>query len=204
MQKALFLSILWAGAGWAQSNLDANSIVVTVSRTTVLAPTDATFLINVSADITVPIDQVLAAVDFGLTMSDIVSIGAYPMYPPYGGGVSPSQVNYGLRLNVAISQIKDTIDKLEKLRKGTPSGIDLSYSTSGIGPNQAAMDAAHEKALPDLMADARKRAQSIASAAQLKVGGIQGVNESYYFPAGYSGPVQPVVTFTAMVRFAAQ
>jgi len=100
--------------------------------------------------------------------------------------------------------VKDTVDKLETLRKTAPTGIDLSYSTSGIGPSQASVDDAHEKALPDLMGDARKRAQAVASAAQLKLGSIQAVNESYYSPSGYNGPVQPVVTFNATVRFAAQ
>jgi hypothetical protein len=204
MRKAILLSIVWAYAGWAQSNLDANSIIVTVSRTLVLVPTDATFLINVGADISVPINQVLAAVDFGLTTSDIVSINSYGMYPPYVTATAPSRVTYVLRLNVAISKVKDTIDKLETLRKATPTGIDLSYSTSGIGPSQVAVDDAHEKALPDLMGDARKRAQAVASAAQLKLGAIQAVNESYYSPSGYNGPVQPVVTFSATVRFASQ
>jgi hypothetical protein len=203
MRKIIFLSILWAGVSWAQSNLDANSIVVSVSRTTVLVPTDATFLINVSADFTVPIDQVLAAVDFGLTVSDIVSIGTYGMYPPYVTS-TPTRVNYGLRLTVPISKIKDTIDKLEKLRKSTDAGIDLTYNTTGIGPSQAAVDDAHEKILPDLMADARKRAQSLATAAQLKLGAIQAVNESYYMPSGYAPAQQPVITFSAVVRFAAQ
>ena len=203
MRKVILLSIFWACAGWSQSNLDANSIVVTVSRTLVLVPTDATFLINVGADISVPIDQVLAAVDFGLTTSDIVSINSYGMYPPYVPS-APSRVTYVLRLTVAISKVKDTVDKLETLRKTAPTGIDLSYSTSGIGPSQASVDDAHEKALPDLMGDARKRAQAVASAAQLKLGSIQAVNENYYSPNGYNGPVQPVVTFSATVRFAAQ
>jgi hypothetical protein len=54
------------------------------------------------------------------------------------------------------------------------------------------------------MADARKRAQGVASAAQLKLGAIQAVNENYYSPSVYNGPVQPVVTFSATVRFASQ
>src|SRR5690348_15739939 len=100
MRKAFILSLLWAGAGWSQVNLDANSIVVTASRVVVLAPTDATFMIAVGADITVPVSQVLAAVDFGLTMNDVVGISSYPMYPPYGTSVGPSRVTYTLRLTV--------------------------------------------------------------------------------------------------------
>ncbi len=100
--------------------------------------------------------------------------------------------------------MKETIDKLEKLRKGTDTGIDLAYSTSGFGPTQAAIDEAHEKALPELMASARKQAQSLATAAQLKLGAIQGVTEGYSYPTSYPGPVQPIVTFSAVLRFAAQ
>ena len=203
MRQAFLLLMLGASAVWAQPTLDANSIVVTVSRTTVLVPTDATFIINVGADFTVPVEQVLAAVDFGLTVSDIVSINSYAVYPPYIAS-SPTRVTYALRLTVPIAKIKDTIDKLEKLRKSTDAGIDLSYNTTGIGPSQAAVEDAHEKALPDLMGDARKRAQSLAGAAQLKLGAIQAVNESYYVPSGYAPAQQALVTFSATVRFAAQ
>ena len=74
--------------------------------------------------------------------------------------------------------MKETIDKLEKLRKSTDAGVDLSYVTSVIGPTEAAVADAREKALPGLIADARTKAQSIATAAQLKLGGIQAVSES--------------------------
>ena len=154
------------------------------------------------ADSSVPIEQVLAIVDFGLTASDIVGVNSYPMPPMYPS--SPTRVTYMFRLTVAATKMKETIDKLEKLRKGTDTGIDLSYSTTGFGPTQAATDDAHEKALPDLMASARKQAQSLATAAQLKLGAIQGVTEAYSYPPSHPGPVQPMVTFSAVVRFAAQ
>jgi len=54
------------------------------------------------------------------------------------------------------------------------------------------------------MNDARNRAQSIAAAAGLKLGNIQAVNDSYAYPVGSVGPVQPVVTVSAIVRFSAQ
>jgi hypothetical protein len=66
----------------------------------------------------------------------------------------------------------------------------------------AAIDDAHEKALPDLMANARKQAQSLATAAQLKLGAFQGVTEGYSYATTYPGPVQPMVTFSAVVRLA--
>jgi hypothetical protein len=204
MRNFVLLSILVTGAASAQGFPDANSIVVTATKTVVLVPTDVTFMLNLSADISTPMDQVLAAVDFGLTTADIVSINSYPV-PPIYTAPTPNRVTYVFRLSVPASKMKDTIDKLEKLRKNTDTGIDLSYSTTAIGPSQAAVDDAHEKALPDLMAAARKQAQALATAAQLKLGAIQGVSEGYSYPSGYPAVVyQPVITFSAVVRFAAQ
>ena len=203
MRKAFLLTLVWAGVASAQANLDANSILVTANKTVVLEPTDATFTITVSADITVPMSQVLAAVDFGLTINDLIGINSYPMYGPYGA-TGPTRVNYTLRLTTPVSQIKSTVDKLEKLRKATDTGMDLSYTTTGIGPSAAAIDAAHAKALPDLMADARKRAENIAAASGLKLGNIQAVSENYYNPSATGGFPQPMVGFSATVRFAAQ
>jgi hypothetical protein len=160
-------------------------------------------MINVGADVTVPIDQVLAAVDFGLTTNDLMNISSYPIGPVYGPP-DPSRITYTFRLSVVVSQMKDTLAKLDNLRKTSPTGIDLSYSTAAFGPNQTAVQAARDKALPDLMTDARNRAQSIATAAGLKLGAIQAVSDSYAYPTGYNGPVQALVTFSAIVRFAAQ
>jgi hypothetical protein len=206
MRKLLAIALLTAGAAWPQQSVDANSIIVAASRTVVLTPTDITFMITVTADMTVPLAQILSAVDFGLTTNDLVGISSFPGYvPPYGSPTGASRISYTFRLSVPMTQMKDTVDKLEKLRKSTDTGVDLAYSTSSVGPTQAAVDAAREKALPELMSDARKRAQDLATAAGLKLGNIQGVSEFYsgYSP-GMPAPAQPVVTFSANVRFAAQ
>ena len=203
MRKAIFAAVLLAGPALAQPALDANSIVVTAARSLVLVPTDATFMVNVSADLGVTLDQILAAVDLGLTAQDLTGINSYPIgpYPPVS---SVSRINYLFRLSVPFSRMKDTVDKLEKLRKTLDTNLDLNYNTSMVGPSQAAVQDAHDKALPELMADARKRAQALAGAAQLKLGAIQAVNEGYTYTGGPAGPVPPSVTFSVVVRFAAQ
>jgi len=207
MRDLILSALLLACAAYAQQlNLDANSIVVTTTKSAVLTPTEVTFMITANVDLTLPLSQVLAAVDFGLTADNLVGVNSYPMppYPPYGGVPTTSRINYTFRLSAPFSNLKDTLDKLEKLRKSADTGIDLSYATATVGPSQAAVQAAHDSALPDLMADAKKRAQAIASAAQLKLGAIQAVSENYYYPGGPSGPAQPYVTFSAVVRFGAQ
>jgi uncharacterized protein YggE len=203
MQRLIFATVLFAGLAHAQypANLDANSIVVTATKAVVLVPTDITFMVNVSADLTVTLDQVLAAVDFGLTAQDLTGISSYPTgpYPP----VAPySRITYLFRLTVPVSKMKETIDKLEKLRKSVDTNMDLSYSTNMVGPSQAAVADAHDKALPDLVADAKKRAESLAAAAGLKLGNIQAVSEGYSYTG--PGPAPANITFTAVVRFAAQ
>jgi len=198
-----FLLLLAGAAHGQQLSPEANSIVVTAARTVVLTPTDVSFLINLNVDFSVTLDQVLSIVDFGLTTNDIVSISSYAVPAPYAPSSAP-RITYTFRLSVPMSRTKDTVDKLEKLRKTTDTGIDLTYSTTAIGPTQAAVDAVREKVLSDLVADARKRAESIAAATGLKLGGIQAVNETYTYPGGYTGPLQPMVTFSAVFRFASQ
>jgi len=80
MRKLWLLSLVLSGVAWPQQvSLDANSIVVTASRTLVLAPTDVSFNLSVNADVTTPTDQILATVDFGLTTDNLVSISSYPV-----------------------------------------------------------------------------------------------------------------------------
>lgn len=203
VRKLVFAAVLFAGPALAQPTLDANSIVVTAAKNVVLVPTDANFMLNVSADWSVTLEQVLAAIDLGLTAQDLTGINSYPIgpYPPVQNA---SRINYVFRLSVPFSQIKSTIDKLDKLRKSLDTGMDLNYNTSMVGPSPDAVQAAHDKALPDLITDARKRAQALADAAQLKLGAIQAVSEGYTYTGGGVGPAPPNVAFSILVRFAAQ
>jgi hypothetical protein len=147
---------------------------------------------------------VLAAIDFGLTAQDLMGINAYPIGPyPYPGAPTYSRITYMFRLSVPFSKMRDTVDKLERMRKTVDSGMDLSYNTSMVGPSQAAAVEARDKVLPDLMADAKTRATALASAAQLKLGAVQAVSEGYTYTGGY-GPAPANVTFSVVVRFSAQ
>src|SRR5260370_1450953 len=135
MRKLIFMAVLVAGSALAQQPLDANSIVVTAAKSMVLIPTDVTFMLTVSADLGLTLDQVLAAIDLGLTAQDLAGINSYPI-GPYQPVPSSSRINYVFRLSVPFSRMKDTVDKLEKLRKTLDTGMDLNYSTSTIGPSQ--------------------------------------------------------------------
>ena len=203
MLRLMIATALFAGLLPAQQALDANSIVVTANKSVVLVPTDATFSLNVSADLGFTLDQVLAALDLGLTAQDLIGISSYPIGPLPPVGNNFSRINYLFRLSVPFPKIKETVDTLEKLRKSLESGMDLTYNTVSVGPGRDAVDDAHDKALPDLIADAKKRAQELAAAAQLKLGGIQAVNEGFAYTGG-PGPVPANITFTIVVRFAAQ
>lgn len=204
MRKLLFAAVLFSGLASAQypTALDANSIVVTASKTVVLVPTEVTFMLNVSADMTLTLDQVLAAIDFGLTAQDLTGISTYPI-GPYPPAPAYSRLTYMFRLSVPFSKLKETADKLEKLRKSVDTGMDLTYMTSMVGPSQSAVTDAREKVLPDLMADAKTRAASLAGAAGLKLGAVQAVSEGYSYTGG-PGPAPANVSFSIVVRFAAQ
>jgi hypothetical protein len=111
MIKLFSTAILLAGTAIAQISLDANSIVVTAVKNVILAPTDVTFMVNVSAEFGVALEQVLTAVDLGLTAQDLTGINSYPIgpYPPVPNA---SRINYVFRLSVPLARMKETVDKL--------------------------------------------------------------------------------------------
>lgn len=196
--------ILLAGPALAQQQLDANSIVVTSYKYVVLIPSEVTFMVTVSADVGSTLDQVLTAVDLGLTAQDLTGIYSYPAGVPYAAAPNASRANYTFRLAVPLTRMKETVEKLDKLRKTLDTGMDLSYTASAVAPTQAAVLEMRDKVLPELVAEARKRAEVLAAAAQLKLGAIQSVSEPYAYTGSPTAPASATMTFSLTVRFQAQ
>ena len=203
MRKLMFSLVLIAGATMAQPSPDANSIVVTAFKTVVLAPTDATFSLFVSVDVAVTLDQVVSAVDLSLTAQDIIGIYWNPFGPDPSVPARP-RISYVFQQSVSFSRLKETLERLETTRNRLAPGMELVYNTLILGPSRTVVEAARDKALPELIAEAKKRAQALADAAQLKLGAIQAVNETNSYPIGSIGAMPPNITFGVIVRFLAQ
>jgi uncharacterized protein YggE len=98
------------------------------------------------------------------------------VYPP----TNDSSLYYQIAFVVAPPAMKEYAKKLDGLRAALPAGITgLQYSAILVA-STAAVETARQATFPLLIADARAKAQAIAAAAGLKLGGIQGIGESSY------------------------
>ena len=184
-------------------------ITVTVSRQLPIAPTEAQFLINIAADGSTTIEQVIAIVrPLGLSAQDLTSVTTFPYGGPfpYTGPPDPSKVNYIFRLAVPTSRVKETVDRINRLRRELDAGMDLQQQMIGIGPAAADIEQARKSILSALLAEARKRAEELADAGGVKLGAVQGVLESPspFGPSLGYGPVQATYVYTLTVRYATQ
>ena len=69
--------------------------------------------------------------------------------------------------------MKDIAKKLDAFRANAAGGLyQPSNIAAALTTSQAAVDAAHQTALPLMLADARAKAQALASAAGVKLGAI--------------------------------
>jgi hypothetical protein len=180
-------------------------ITVTISRQLTAAPSEAQFLINVAADGSKTLEEVVAVVQpLGITASDLVSVTTFPYGGPfpYTGPPDPSKVNYLFRLAAPAAKTKETIDRISRLRRDLDASFDLQQQMVGIGPAAGEVEQARKRMLPELLMEARRRAEELASAANVKVGSVQGMFDSSFAPTGvFYGPVQAAYTYTITVRY---
>jgi hypothetical protein len=112
----------------------------------------------------------------GLPNPTVVAIGLgqdSSRYPP-----NPAQMFYSAAVTIAAGSAIDTANSLERLRTNLPAPIqNLQYSVT-FNASQAKVDAMRETVLPQLMDESRKLAQSLASAAGVKLGGIRAISDA--------------------------
>jgi hypothetical protein len=188
-----------------------DGITVVVSRQLAIAPSEAQFLINIAADQSTTLEQIVTAVQpLGLTAQDLTSVNAFPYSGPfpYTGPPDPSKVNYIFRMTAPANRLKETLDRITRTRRDLDAGMELQHQMMGLGPTAAEVEATRRRLLPELLAEARKRAEEVAAAGSVKVGALQGVIDSSFAspPGGYNqyGPITAVQVYGMTVRFALQ
>jgi uncharacterized protein YggE len=179
------LSLLPIFAFTAFAQLTADGVSTSVTRTVTLTADEADFSIVAAAGLDITQQQVtqifLDAGITGLSLSG-TSLGQnydYSTNPPS----SQTQALYQFTFSVPAAGLKDAAKIMETLRTKPPALLkDFQYSAA-LNASQATVDAMRQTLLPQLLADAQKKAQSLASAAGLKLGSVKGVSESYYASA---------------------
>jgi len=159
-----------------------DGVATTVSRTVTLTADEADFSIVAGADLGTTQQQVAQVfLDAGITgLSNTgTSIGQYTDYST-NQPVPQTQVVYQYAFNVPAAGLKDAARIMEGLRTNPPALLKTFQYAASLNASQATVDAMHQTLLPQLFADAQKRAQLLASAGGLKLGAVKSVSESYY------------------------
>jgi hypothetical protein len=121
------------------------------------------------------------------------------IYDPSTGVSQPigaSQLFYQIAFTTAPAALAGYTKKLDAMRASLPSALASLQYNAALNASQAAVDAAHQTALPQLLQDARTKAQALATATGLKLGGITGVTEANYGAMGGISIPYAVITGT--------
>ena len=207
--KSVLLALLFSAFAFAQEG-----ITVVATKNVEFAPEEVTFSVMVLTDQESSLDDVLkVAKDTGLEAKHLVSISTQPQY--YGPGPAPQvRSAYQFVMPVKFAAMKETSDKFAALRRSLladNSKVEVQIVGTSIGASIATQEKARQDALPDLLAEARRKADALAKVAGLKVGRIVAMTDPYVgIPYGaatspgyyYSGPSVLRSTIALTVRFA--
>jgi uncharacterized protein YggE len=183
--RLLLALLLTSCAAFAQLT---DGVATTVSRTVTLTPDQADFAISAGASLGTTQQQATQVLlDAGL--SNLTLTGT-SLGQAYDYSTSPYTVQtlifYQFAFSIPASGLKDTANTMEKIRTQPPDAFRIFQYSAGLSASPATVEAMHQTLLPQLFADAQKKAQAIATAAGLKLGAIRGVSE-YYYSGGSSG-----------------
>lgn len=148
-------------------------------REVTYTPENAAFTIAGTAPADSTLDDILSALkDLNLQARDLVGISSATnrIGPPVGEPI----VSYLFRVTVPYTQMRGLQERIAATRRAlteAPSKILIGDVSTSIGPTAASIELARQRVLPDLIADARKRADAIARAASLGLGAIVTAND---------------------------
>ena len=111
---------------------------------------------------------------------------------------------YQFNFSVPAANLKDAAKKMEALRTNPPPLLKSLQYTAFMNASQSTVDAMRQTLLPQIFADAQKKAQSLAAAAGLKLGAIKGVTGSSQYVGSFSSASANTgtqYTFLANVTF---
>jgi uncharacterized protein YggE len=184
--RLLSLFLLFAFTACAQ--FSADGVATSVSRTVTLTADEADFSIVAGADLGTSQQQIAQIfLDAGVAG---LSLSGTSLNQNYDYSTNPPAIQtlvvYQFTFSVPAAGLKDTAKIMETLRAKPPDLLRSFQYAASLNASQATVDAMHQTLLPQLFADAQKKAQMLASAAGLKLGAVKGVSESYY-ASGYNG-----------------
>ena len=179
------LLIFSALAAFAQLT---DGVATSVTRTVTLTADEADFTIVAGASLDTTQQQIAQIfVDAGIT--GLTNSGT-SLSQNYDYSTNPYTVQtlvaYQFTFSVPAAGLKDAAKIMEALRTKPPDLLKTFQYSAALNASQATVDAMRLTLLPQLFADAQRKAQTLANAAGIKLGAVKGVSESYY-SSGNSG-----------------
>jgi hypothetical protein len=183
--RLMCLLVLLACAAAAQT---ADGVTVNVLRQANVPPDQAEFNAVFTTALDTTQQQVTQALnDLGVPNPVVTAVAIASntySYPPS----DTSQLYFQVTFTTPPAAMKDIAKKFDAFRATPPAGFTALQYAAALTTSQAAIDAAHQTALPLMIAEARAKAEALASAAGVKLGPLQGISEFAYgagAPAGY-------------------
>jgi len=186
--KPLWIALLlpFASAAFA-GELDNNTITVTATQSADRPPSQASISVTLTVPATAGLDEVLGLLSVaGFTASDLG--GIYSFNSNQGDSAGSSQwifthVVESDKLSASLASLTSLQRKLGKMPNGQPA---LSFNVFA-----QADDAAASCPFSSLLADARRRADTLAAAAGLRTGAIVFLSDG----SSLQGATVPVAVF---------
>ena len=165
-----FALLLFGLASVAYGQLDANSVTVTASRTLSSPVDQLVYQVAACGPLSSTLDDAVAQVrSLGLTAADFNNVGTST-----SGPLQTTVLCWSFNLAFPFAKSKATLDALgAAVSTAAKNGWNLS---SYFSTTQSSASAQASCPLPDLMADARLRAQKLASTAGLGLGPVLSVS----------------------------
>ena len=134
------------------------------------------FSLSVTTTLEVSQQQVMDALaSAGIPAADLVQVYADPNVSAV---TSPSGLVYGFTYTAPIGKMNESVRRLNALSRALPDGLLYLNFSASAGISEAAADNARRRVIPQLIAEAGQKAEFLANAAGLKLGGVQAVSES--------------------------
>ena len=151
-------------------------INASASRTVTLNLDEAAFTIVTGGSLDSTQQQVKQVLqEAGLPNPTVVTTG---LGADYSSAPGAARVSYLATVTIPAGSARDAVKSIEALRTHLPVPLMSFQYSVAFQASQATRDAARQAALPQLVADAQKQAQSLAAAAGVKLGGIRSISDS--------------------------
>jgi uncharacterized protein YggE len=183
--RLVTLFLLFAFTAFAQLTV---GVATSVTRTVTLTADQADFSVIAAAGLDTTQQQIAQIfLDAGISS---LSLSGTALSQNYDYSTNPptiqTQVLYQFTFSVPAAGLKDAAKIMEALRTKPPDQLKSLQYSAALNASQSTVDAMRQTLLPQLFADAQKKAQTLAAAAGLKLGGVKSVSESFY-ATGNSG-----------------